>query len=120
MKAKVCPVAKLEKLLIATDCSEYSESAIREAINLAKICSSKLIAVTVVRTNPEFEAAVPQVIEKAEEEAREHLDSIKIRASKEGIDCEMIIHRGEEPYQDIVADALKNQVNHGHTWQNRT
>jgi nucleotide-binding universal stress UspA family protein len=111
MKKKVCPVARLEKLLIATDGSEYSESAIREAINLAKICSSKLIAVSVIRTNPEFEATVPQIIEKAEEEAIDHLESIKSRASKVGIDCEFIIHRSDEPYQDIVAEALKNQVN---------
>lgn len=59
MEGLVCPVARLEKLLVATDGSEFSESAIRKAINLAKICSSKLYAGSVVRTNPEFEAAVP-------------------------------------------------------------
>ncbi|MEW6162283.1 MAG: universal stress protein [Nitrospirota bacterium] len=110
MKGLVCPVARLEKLLVATDGSEFSESAIREAINLAKTCSSKLYAVSVVKTNPEFEAVMPQVVEKDEKEAMEHLESIKSRASKEGVDCEIIVHRGEEPFQDIVNDAAKNQV----------
>jgi len=110
MKGLVCPVARIEKLLIATDGSVYSESAIREAINLAKLCSSKLFAVSIVKTNPEFEDLVPQVIEKAEKEAREHLELIKTRASKEGVDCKIIVHRGEEPFQDIVADAEKNKV----------
>ncbi len=110
MKGMVCPVARMEKLLVATDGSIFSENAIREAINLAKTCSSKLIAVSVVKTNPEFEDLVPLVIEKAEKEVREHLESIKSRASKEGVDCEMVVHRSEEPFQDIVNDASKNQV----------
>jgi nucleotide-binding universal stress UspA family protein len=110
MKSFVCPVAKMEKLLVATDGSIFSESAIREAINLARTCSSKLIAVSVVKTSHEFEDLVPQVFEKAEKELREHLESIKSRASKEGVDCEIVIHRGEEPFQDIVNVAEKNRV----------
>jgi len=110
MNGQICPVARMEKLLIATDGSIFSESAIREAINLARICSSKLIAVSVVKTSPEFEDLVPQVFEKAEKEMREHLESVKSRASKEGIDCEIVVHRGEEPFEDIVNDAEKNQV----------
>jgi nucleotide-binding universal stress UspA family protein len=111
MKGMICPVARMEKLLVATDGSKFSKSAIREAISLAKTCSSKLIAVSVVTTNVEFEDLVPQVVAKAEREVREHLESIKNKALKEGVDCEIIVHRGEEPYQDIVADAVKNQVN---------
>jgi nucleotide-binding universal stress UspA family protein len=110
MKGMVCPVARMEKLLVATDGSTFSENAIREAINLAKTCSSKLIAVSVVKTNPEFEDLVPLVIEKAEKEVREHLESIKNRASKKGIDCKIVVHRSEEPFQDIVNDAAKNKV----------
>jgi len=110
MNGQICPVAKMEKLLVATDGSIFSESAIREAINLARTCSSKLIAVSVVKTSPEFEDLVPQVAEKAENRIREHLESVKSRALKEGIDCEIAVHRGEEPFQNIVNDAAKNQV----------
>lgn len=111
MSRQLCPIARLEKLLLPTDGSKFSESAIREAIKLAKICSSKLYAVSVIKTNLEFETLVPQVIEKDEKEAIEHLESIKTRASKEGVNCEIIVLRGEEPYQDIVDEATKNQVN---------
>src|SRR4030042_2801784 len=110
MKGMACPVARMEKLLVATDGSKFSKSAIREAINLAKTCSSKLIAVSVVKTNVEFEDIVPQVVEKAEREVREHLESIKNKALKEGVDCEIVIHRSEEPFRDIVNDAVKNKV----------
>jgi hypothetical protein len=110
MNGLICPTARMEKLMVATDGSEYSESVIKEAINLAKICSSKLFAVSIIITSLEFPTVVPQVMEKEEKEAREHLESIKSRAAKEGVDCEIIIHRSEEPFQDIVNDAARNKV----------
>jgi nucleotide-binding universal stress UspA family protein len=110
MSGQTCPVAKLEKLLLATDGSEYSEGATREALRLAKKCSSRLIAVSVVITNLEFEVTMPQIIEKEDRKAREHLESIKARASKEGIDCDIAVFHGDEPYQDIVRQASENKV----------
>jgi nucleotide-binding universal stress UspA family protein len=105
-----CPTARLEKLLLATDGSKFSEGAIREVINLAKICSSKIYAVSVVEINPEFMAQAPQLVEKYEKETRQHLESVKSRASKEGLDCEVIVHEGEEPYQYIIDEAAKKQA----------
>lgn len=110
MNGQVCPIAKMEKLLVATDGSVFSKSAVREAVNLAKICSGKLYVVSVVKTNLEYESIVPQIVEKEEEKMRQHLESVKDRASKEGVDCEIISHRSEEPYQDIVDEAEKNQA----------
>jgi hypothetical protein len=111
MNGLVCPTVRMEKLMVATDGSEYSESAIREAINLAKVCSSKLFAVSIVTTNLEFETVVPQVMEKDEKEAREHLESVKNRAAKEGIDCDAIVRLSDEPFQEIIDLAGKNKVN---------
>jgi hypothetical protein len=48
MSSQTCPTTKLEKLLLATDGSVYSEGTIRETLSLAIKCSSKLIAVSVV------------------------------------------------------------------------
>lgn len=107
---QVCPTAKLEKLLLSTDGSEFSEGAVRESINLAKTCGSKLYTVSVIEVNPEFVALAPQVVEKFEKETRVHLESIKTRASNEGVDCEIIAHEGEEPFQYIVDEAAKKQV----------
>jgi len=105
-----CPTARLEKLLLATDGSERSEGAVRETINLAKICSSKIYAISVIETNPEFMASAPGFFEKYEKQIRQHLESIKSRASKENIECEIIIHEGEEPFQEIVDEAAGKQV----------
>jgi nucleotide-binding universal stress UspA family protein len=110
MNALVCPTARIEKLMIATDGSQYSESAIREAISLAKICSSNLIAVSVVKTNLEFDSVLPQFVEKAEQEAIKHLESVKAQAAKEGVNCTTIVSLSEEPYEDIVRHASKNNA----------
>ncbi len=110
MSGQTCPTAKLEKLLVATDGSEYSEGAIREALRIAKNCKSKLIAVSIVITNLEFEVTMPQVIEKEEKKAREHLESIRARAAKEGVDCDIVVSHGDEPYQDIVNTASEKRV----------
>lgn len=53
---------------------------------------------------------MPQVIEKDEKKALEHLESIRGKASVEGIDCEISAPHGEEPYQEIVDSATSNQA----------
>ena len=105
-----CPMMGFEKLLLATDGSESARAAIQEAINIAKVCSNRLFVISVVEVNPEYEALAPQVVEKAENEVREHLDSIKEQAEKEGITCETIAHQGEEPFKFIVDEAKKNKA----------
>jgi len=108
---QVCPIIeRLERLLLATDGSEYSEGAVREAINLAKTCGSKLYAISVIEVNPEFEALAPGLAEKEERARQEHLKTVKSKASKEGFDCEIIVYRGGEPYESIVDEAAKNKV----------
>jgi len=104
-KPPFCPVSKLEKLLLATDRSEFSEGAIREAINFAKKCSSKLYVMSVLETNPEYETIGSRFFDKEKEEVLKHLESIKARASGEGLNCETIFHSGGEAYKQIVDEA---------------
>ena len=108
--AEICPTLHTENLLLATDGSQFSEGAIREAIRLAKQCSSKLSAVTVIETNAEFETIAPQLLERSEKAAREHLESVKARAKKEGIDCTISILEGEGSYNFIASEAVKSKA----------
>ena len=106
---EICPTTRVEKILLSIDGSEYSEGAIREAIKLAKKCSSKLAVLSVIDTNPEFDALAPQLMEKKEKEARQNIDAVQARARQEGIDCDTIVHEGEEPYKYIVDEAIKSK-----------
>ena len=105
-----CPVSKLEKLLLATDRSKFSEGPIHEAISFAKKCSSKLYVISVLETNPEYETIGAEFFEKEEEEVHKHLKSIKTRAEGEGLKCETIFLSGNEPYEYIVNEAAKKNV----------
>ncbi len=108
--APICPIARLEKLLVATDETEFSEGAIREAIGFAKKCSSKLYALFVLETNPEYETIGSSVYEMEEAEAHARLDSIRSRAFEDGLVCETIFHHGTDPYRHIVDEAVEKGV----------
>lgn len=105
-----CPVGKLEKLLLATDGSQFSEGAIREAITFAAKCSSTLYALSILETNPEYETIGSDVFEKEEAEVTAHLESVRERASQEGLACETIFLHGAEPHQQIVDTAIEKKV----------
>jgi len=108
--AEICPIVNTEKLLLATDGSQFSEGAIREAIRLAKRCSSKLSVLSVIETNPEYETIAPQLLEKAEKSAQEHLGSVKEQAKREGVDCTTGILEGEDSFHYISDEAAKNKI----------
>lgn len=108
--SQFCPTGKLEKLLVSTDGSLYSEGAIREAISFASKCASKLYVCMVLETNPEYEAIGSNVFEKEEAEASVHFESIRARAEKEGVRCETIFHSSINASQAIVDEATEKKV----------
>ncbi len=99
-----------KRILVTTDCSEFSEGAVREAINFAKTCGIQLHAMSVIEINPQFIAAAPMLLEEEEKETREHLEGIRERAAKDNIECEIVIREGEEPYKLIVEEADKEHA----------
>jgi nucleotide-binding universal stress UspA family protein len=108
--SSMCPITS-EKILLATDGSEYSQGAIREALGFAKKCSSKLYALSVVEVITDYEAFSPQKVEDALETGiKKHLESVKAQALQEGIECETIMAHGGEPHEVIVDEAAKKAV----------
>ncbi len=105
-----CPIGGLEKVLLATDRSEYSEGAIREAIKFASKCSSRIYASMTIETNPEYETIGSNVFEQEEKEAAAYLDSIKARAAKEGVACETVLNESMDASQAIVEEATAKKV----------
>lgn len=106
-ESQPCPISGMQRILFATDGSEYSEAALREAMSLAKTCGSTLYAICVVEVNPEYASIAPSVIEKEERDARELLDMVRQCAQKENVACETIVHEGEDPAHFIVEEAEK-------------
>jgi hypothetical protein len=105
-----CPTTGIEKILLSADGSDLSKGAVAGAISLAKACTGKLYVTFVIETNPEYEALAPKLVEKSEYEAKQYLEDVKAAALKEGVQCELIVHHGDEPYKLLVDDAAKMQA----------
>ncbi|MBI5190081.1 MAG: universal stress protein [Nitrospirae bacterium] len=106
-----CPTGKVERLLLATDGTEYSEGAVREAISLAKGCSSSLFAMTVAETTTDYETLSREDVEKAIfAQAEGNLDKVRARASESGVDCTTIIVQGDDPHDSIVEHATEKRA----------
>ena len=97
----------LKNILLATDGSEYSEGAIKEAIYLAKSCIEKLSVIYVLEVNPELETEGQKIVERMEIAAKEHLDRIRKMAAQDNVECEVIVRRTDQPYKAIVEEAGK-------------
>jgi nucleotide-binding universal stress UspA family protein len=108
--AETCPINNLEKMMLTTDGSEFSEGAVREALSLAGSCGSELLAISIVEANDEFAADAPDVVEKEEKQAGEVLAAVKSRADEAGVKCETAVHTGDGTYRIIVDEAKKTKA----------
>ena len=111
MTNRICPTPGFEKLLVATDGSEFSKAAVQEAIKIASACSSTLYVLLVIEINAEVDIWDARSADKLEKDMRRYLDGIKAKAASQGISCEVLLHLGDEPYKDIVSEAKKKKVN---------
>jgi nucleotide-binding universal stress UspA family protein len=110
MAENACPVTDFDTLMVSTDGSECNEGAVREAINLARGCGSRLLAISVVEANDEFIALAPERMEREEIKVHDCLEAVKDKAAEAGIYCELISHTGEQAYHFIVNEAAKRGV----------
>ena len=109
MASKVCPTPGFEKLLVATDGSEFSKAAVQEAITIASACSSILSVLLVFEVSAEVELWDVLSTERLEKQMRNYLEGIKAKAVRAGVKCDVILHLGDEPYKLIVAEAKKGR-----------
>jgi uncharacterized protein len=102
--AHLSPTGRLERILLVTDTSEFSDSATGEAIRLAKRCQSKLHVMSILPATPEHEALAQAVLQQEKNAALAHLQSVRIRAEAEGVNCEILLGHGEA-FSEIVEEA---------------
>ena len=91
---QLSPLGRFERLLVATDGSEFSAGAVRESIRLAKRCGARLRIVCVVASNVDQESLGEQVLAKELDAARAHLDAAIAQAASAGLDCESAVLQG--------------------------
>jgi hypothetical protein len=108
---QLSPVGRFERFLLATDGSEYSAGAVREALRMASKCGARVRAVSVVAGgDAELYAMGEQLITKELNSARACLDDVHMLASSAGVAYESEASQGNQVYQEIVSQAEKMQA----------
>jgi len=105
MTEQLSPTGRFDRVLLATDGSDFSAGAVRAGIELAQRCGTKLNVLTMVLTNPEYAAIAPQLEERAELEALQIIEGVKTQADALGVTCEGRIRHGEDPAREIIEEA---------------
>lgn len=97
------------RLLLATEHSEYDTGAESMALALAQRSQLPLATVLPLVSNPEYESLAPQIAARAEREAAVKIVELRAQADAMGVTIDLQVRRGEEPYQEIVEEALARQ-----------
>lgn len=107
---QLSPSGRLERVMLVAGGSEFSASAISEAINLTKRCEAQLFAFTVLAT-PDYEAPLAQPVHKQEKTAAvERLLAVRKQAEAAGVSCEILLGHGDDPYKEIVEQAEQSAM----------
>lgn len=96
-----------ERILLATEHTEFDAGAERLAFELAKRCSLPLAVVVPVVTNPEYEAIAPQIVAHVEQQTAARIESLRKVAAAQGVEISITARRGEEPYREIAQEAAE-------------
>ena len=102
---------KWDSILVATDGSTNSESAYKEALQIAQKCSARIAVIAVVKTdvNNEAVAFAQAAVMELEMKAQNIVNDFKERAAEMDIHVETFVRQGE-PHQVITTLAAELNV----------
>lgn len=94
-----------ERILLATEHTEFDVGAERIAFAMAKHCSVPLRAVIPIDSNPEYEAQAPELSLRVEQAAAVKIAALRERAKEAGIELQVQVRHGMEAHREIVEEA---------------
>ena len=100
--AQLSPVGRFERFLVASDGSEFSAAAVREALRMAGKCGAQVHLMSLVATGVEHEGLGESILKHEMESAQAHLDQIKAQAEDAGVACETHLIQGDQVDREIV------------------
>lgn len=103
-------MGEIKRIMLATDGSEYSRGAEREAMFIASSCGIDVTIIQVLEVNPEFETEGQAQVELMEFKARDHFDRIRECCTERNVECRSLIRRTNKPYEAIVDEAKKREI----------
>lgn len=105
---ELSPVGRFDKILLATDGSDYSAGATRVAVAMAAKAGAKLFVVTVL-PDPS-DGVAPELNQEKRKAAEAILATARQAAETAKVPCEANARYGHDPYEVIVKEAKDSQA----------
>jgi nucleotide-binding universal stress UspA family protein len=93
------------RLLLATEHTEFDAGAEQVALDLARQRGVPLAGVVPMVSNVEYESVAPELVARVEGDVHARVVSLRADAARAGIDLDLRVRRGDEPWREIVAEA---------------
>jgi nucleotide-binding universal stress UspA family protein len=100
----------LDRILVATDGSEYSRRATAKALDFAESYGTEVDVVSVVEVAAEIYSIAPQVVEQKVQQTKDFVAGIRKQAEARGIKVAGFVRDGESAINIIIDLAHKEQV----------
>jgi nucleotide-binding universal stress UspA family protein len=98
------------RLLLATEHTEFDAGAEHVALELARRCGLPLAGVVPIVSNVEYESVAPEVVARVEGGVLVRVVALRADAARAGVDLDLGVRRGEEPWREIVAEAKERDA----------
>jgi len=98
-----------KKIMLATDGSKYSEAALEEAIDVAKIFDSNVTILNVIDINNEILKVSPELSDKLALQAKEIIDKAQRKMREADIKINTVIKEGD-PHEIIPQLAMQEGI----------
>jgi nucleotide-binding universal stress UspA family protein len=97
-----------ERILVATDGSEYSRKAVDKALDLVQYSRGTLTVVSVLEISPHIYAVAPEIAEEKIKQPQKYVEVVKELAASRGIQAEGFV-REAECANEVINDVAREQ-----------
>ncbi len=98
------------RILLATEHTEFDVGAERLAFAMAKRCGLPLLVVIPMLDNPEYEAEMPELVLRDELEIADKISALRLLADAAGVQLDVRVRRRSEIHIGIVAEANESKA----------
>jgi hypothetical protein len=99
-----------QRILLATEHTEFDAGAERIAFAMAQRCGIPLRVVLPVVSNPVYEVEAPDLAQRDELAAARKADELRGRAAELNVEIDIHVRHGDEPWREIVDEAASTQT----------
>ncbi|MGL6111439.1 MAG: universal stress protein [Rubrivivax sp.] len=99
-----------QRLLLATERTEFDAGAERLALALAQRCQRPLGVVMPLASNAEYETVAPQHAAQADRDAAARLQPLRDQARAANVAIDLRVRRGADAWREIVDDAQERSA----------